>query len=163
MLFSVARGSESTPVRGPSRAPDYGVRGGHPFGFHLTNIVPFAPNCTCFGTIAHRRIEGLPAGRDAAPRPRAPELALVATLFFGAHPIRSEVVGFAACRNALLGGWVFLLRRVPHAKQVSAVSRVSADRGAAAGRLSGSDQRATGNASSRPGRFPTSVSRVTEA
>jgi tetratricopeptide (TPR) repeat protein len=116
IFFSLANGLEYLPVRDLSYALDYAIWGENPFGFHLTNIVLFALNCACFYVLVRRLIERISEGRTAA---RAPEVALLTTLLFAAHPIHSEVVSFVTCRNVLLSGLFFLLSCVLYLKYVS--------------------------------------------
>src|SRR5208282_5765887 len=98
------------PVSFATFALNLAVGGGHPFGFHLFNLLLHAAVTLLLYLVLLKLLEGLPQGATVA---------WVAALLFAVHPIHTEDVASIVGRfellavGFLLAAWLFHLRDRP--------------------------------------------------
>src|SRR5208283_1933596 len=110
-LFVPTRASNIfRPVSFATFALNLAVGGGHPFGFHLFNLLLHAAVTLLLYLVLLKLLEGLPQGATVA---------WVAALLFAVHPIHTEDVASIVGRfellavGFLLAAWLFHLRDRP--------------------------------------------------
>src|SRR5262249_15263173 len=93
------------PLTWLSVSVDHALWGMNPTGYHLTNVLWHGANAGLAYLVARRLLALAGGGSTAALRAGA----VVAALFFGLHPLRTESVAWATERRDVLSAFFYLL------------------------------------------------------